>query len=126
TDSRSRSCARSGASSTAGGPRSRSFAATSSSCSIPVRTLLCTATRNAAAGSRSGRDSDNATNVERRIVDRADLEHVTAARDQVTDLPHALLAAEVPQRLAGLAHEHVGEQHPCRPLHGLHPTAHFG
>ena len=47
------SCARSGASSTAGGRRSRSTAATSRSCSRPARTASSSATRSARPGSRS-------------------------------------------------------------------------
>jgi hypothetical protein len=52
-----RSCARSGALSTAGGRRSRSAGATSTSCSRAARTQSCSATRSAADGSRRRPDS---------------------------------------------------------------------
>ena len=65
---------------------------------------------------------DDASYVERRVLDRADLEDVTAAGNEVADRPRVLFARELADRLAALADELVAED-PChRPLHRLHPT----
>jgi hypothetical protein len=69
---------------------------------------------------------DHAADVQRAVFDRADLEHVTAAGDDVADLPRRLLAREVAKRLAGVADELVPKDTCHRPFHDEHPTAVFG
>jgi hypothetical protein len=69
---------------------------------------------------------DDAADEKGRVFDRADLEHVTAARHHVADLPRAVVARGAAERLAALGNQLEAKDPRNRPLHGLHPTALFG
>ena len=69
---------------------------------------------------------DHAANVERPVLDRADLEHVTAARDEVADIPRALLAAEGRRAARRSRRRARYAKRPLhRPLHRLPPYPPF-
>ena len=69
---------------------------------------------------------DHASDAERGVLDRLDLEHVPAAGNEIADLPRGLFARKVADRLAVVADELVAKDTCHGPLHRTHPTALFG
>ena len=66
---------------------------------------------------------DHATDVYDRIVDLADLEHMTVERDDVADVQVIALVRQVADRLAFVVDERVVEDLRRSLLHASHSTA---
>jgi hypothetical protein len=69
---------------------------------------------------------NHAPDVQGAVLDRADLEDVTAAGDEIADLQRPFLARKVANRLTALGNELVAKDPGNRPLHHGHPTAAHG
>ena len=67
--------------------------------------------------------SDDAADFQLRVLDRADLEDVTGARNEVADRPRPFFGREVADRLAVFGDELVAKDPSHCPLHGGQPSA---
>jgi len=69
---------------------------------------------------------DHAADVQGAVFDRADLEDVTAAGDEIADLQRLFLARKVADQLAALGDELIAKDPGNRSLHHGHPTTAHG